>query len=143
MSTTPVAFDGLRGRRYAGAGSRPKLEHAYLQLHEPSKDGSLAKPGAELDRIDFQFNPKELTLASRPSWARETGKGNKKSSPPQYKGPQPSKLTLEMFFDASDTQDDSVVKTRRAAVRLLRADRDIACSRRRTRRPGCSSGGAA
>ena len=92
------------------AGSRPKLEHAYLLTHEPSKDGSLSQPGAQIGRIDFQFNPKELTLAKSASWARETAKSNAKSSPPQYKGPQPSKLTLEMFFDASAAQDSAVVK---------------------------------
>lgn len=107
----PVAFDATAaGAAAAGPGGRPKLEHAYLQLHEPSRDGSMAKPGAPLGRIDFQFNPKELVLAKSASWARQTGKGNKKSGPPQYNGPQPSKLSLEMFFDASDKQDGSVVK---------------------------------
>jgi nucleoid-associated protein YgaU len=112
MTTAPVAFASAgagAGASDAGSG-RPKLEHAYLQLHEPSADGSLAKPGAMKGRIDFQFNPKELTLAKSASWSRETNK-SKKSGPPQYKGPQPSKLTLEMFFDASAKQDNSVVKT--------------------------------
>ncbi|HEX2705515.1 MAG TPA: hypothetical protein VHM65_07130 [Candidatus Lustribacter sp.] len=112
MAPSPVAFTatGSPGGAGSTAGGRPKLEHAYLQLFEPSPDGSLAKPGAEIGKIDFQFNPKELSLSKSAKWARETGKGNKKSGPPQYQGPQPSKLSLEMFFDASDTQDDSVVK---------------------------------
>lgn len=87
----------------------PKLEHAYLQLYQPSMDGSLDKPGPPMGRIDFQFNPKELTMAKAASWEPGTGK-DKKNSTPQYKGPQPSKLTLEMFFDASATRNDSVVK---------------------------------
>lgn len=86
----------------------PKLEHGYLQLHEPSPDGSLAKPGAQLGRIDFQFNPKELSLVKAAAWTRSSGRGNKKSGPPQFNGPQPTKMTLEMFFDASDSQDHSV-----------------------------------
>ncbi|MFI7582802.1 peptidase M23 [Kocuria sp. M1N1S27] len=87
----------------------PKLEHAYLQLYQPSMDGSLDKPGPAMGKIEFQFNPKELTLAKAASWEPGTGK-DKKNSTPQYKGPQPSKLTLEMFFDASATRNDSVVK---------------------------------
>ncbi len=87
-----------------------KLEHAYLQLYEPSKNNDLSSPGPAMERIDFQFNPKELTMAKSASWARSTSKGSKKSGPPQYNGPQPSKLALEMFFDASAAQDDSVVK---------------------------------
>lgn len=112
MPPTPVAFDAAGASQVAplAASARPKLEHAYLQLYEPSADGSLAKPGPALDRIEFQFNPRELTLSKSASWARETGTGNTKSGPPQYNGPQPSSLALEMFFDASDTQDNSVVK---------------------------------
>jgi hypothetical protein len=109
VSSSPVGFDAA-GTGPAAAGSRPRLEHAYLQLYEPSPDGSLSSPGAPLERIDFQFNPKELSLAKSARWTRQTVKGNKKSTPPQYNGPEPSKLTLEMFFDASDVQDNSVVR---------------------------------
>jgi hypothetical protein len=111
MGSSPVAFDATAtGRTTLDAHGRPKLEHAYLLLHEPSPDGKLSKPGPEIGKIAFQFNPKELSLSKSASWSRDSGKGNKKSGPPQYLGPQPSKLTLEMFFDASDTQDASVVK---------------------------------
>jgi phage tail protein X len=103
--SSPIAFNAPGG----GPSSRAKLEHAYLQMHEPSSDGSLSNPGAQIGKIDFQFNPKELSLAKSAKWTRPSGRGNKKSGPPQYNGPQPSKLTLEMFFDASDTQDNSVV----------------------------------
>ncbi|MFC4555537.1 LysM peptidoglycan-binding domain-containing protein [Georgenia faecalis] len=120
MTPSPVGFEAAGAGKVAAASgsSRPKLEHAYLQLYEPSADGSLAKPGPALDRIEFQFNPRELTLAKAASWARQTGTGNQRSGPPQYNGPQPSTLALEMFFDASSTQDDSVVK---------RVDRLFAC----------------
>jgi hypothetical protein len=111
MGSSPVAFDATAtGGTALDAHGRPKLEHAYLLLHEPSPDGKLSKPGPEIGKIEFQFNPKELSLSKSASWSRDAGKGNKKSGPPQYLGPQPSKLALEMFFDASDTQDASVVK---------------------------------
>jgi hypothetical protein len=111
MSASPNGFDAAGSGTSTGPGTRAKLEHAYLQTYEPSKDGSLSQPGAPLDKIEFQFNPKELTLAKSASWSRETAKGSKKSSPPQYQGPKPSKLSLEMFLDATVTQDSSVVKT--------------------------------
>lgn len=94
----------------AAGGGRNNLAHAFLLPHEPNPSGDLSKPGSKLARIDFKFNPKELSLSKAAKWARETGKGNKKAGPPQYQGPQPSKLTLEMFFDATSTMDDSVVK---------------------------------
>ena len=106
-----VGFEATGGGGAApGVPGRPTLEHAFLVLHEPSPDGSLSKAGPEIGRVSFQFNPKELTLSKSASWSRSTGKGNKKSGPPQYQGPQPSKLSLEMFFDACDKQDDSVVR---------------------------------
>ncbi len=105
MTSSPVGFAASK------TSSGSKLEHAFLLLHEPSKDGSLSQPGAQIGRIDFQFNPKELTLAKSASWGREPAKGSKKSGPPQYKGSQPAKLSLEMFFDASEKQDTAVVQS--------------------------------
>lgn len=94
-----------------GASSGSKLEHAYLLLFEPSKDGSLAKAGPEIGRIAFQFNPTELALEKAATWTRPTNPGNRRSSPPQFQGPAPSRLSLEMFFDASQQHDDAVVKS--------------------------------
>lgn len=110
MSGSPVSFNAAQSGSASSNGGRPNLQHAYLMVHEPSKDGSLAAPGALMFQIDFQFNPKELQLAKSASWKREEAKGNKKASPPQFTGPQPSKLTLELFFDASAKQDTSVVE---------------------------------
>ena len=95
---------------HSGGEEALKLSHAYLILSEPSLDGSLDKPGPQFGLIHFQFNPKELSLGKAASWARQTAKGNKKAGAPQYLGAMPSKITLEMFFDASGKQDDSVVK---------------------------------
>ncbi|MFT2016856.1 peptidase M23 [Streptomyces sp. 796.1] len=104
-----VAFSaaGTGGAGGAG-GARPKLEHAYLEMRTPPPGGSLT-PGGPAGRIDFQFNPKELTLTKAAAWKRSPAKGAKSAGPPEYQGPKPSKLTVEMFFDASDTQDTSVV----------------------------------
>ncbi|MGW3090815.1 CIS tube protein [Streptomyces sp. NPDC001108] len=110
----PIAFSaaGTSGVSAATAGrggsARPKLEHAYLELRTPPTGGGLT-PGGPCGRIDFQFNPKELSLTKAASWKRSTAKGAKSSGPPEYQGSQPSKLTVEMFFDASDTQDTRVV----------------------------------
>ena len=111
MSGSPVSFNAAQSSSSSGADGRPNLQHACLVVHEPSKDGSLAAPGGEMFKLDFQFNPKELQLAKSATWKREQAKGNKKASPPQFTGSQPSKLTLEMFFDASAKQDGSVVDT--------------------------------
>jgi len=111
VSGSPVSFDAAQAGSPAAPGGRPNLQHAYLMVHEPSTDGSLSAPGALMFQLDFQFNPKEIALAKSASWKREAAKGSKSAPPPQFTGSQPSKLTLEMFFDASAKQDTTVVKT--------------------------------
>ncbi|KRA29547.1 MULTISPECIES: CIS tube protein [unclassified Nocardioides] len=107
MSSSPVGFQAAG----AGGGGGAKLEQAYLQVYEPSKDGSLAAPGPKLEPIKFQFNPKELSLQKTANWKREEAKGNKSASPPEFKGAQPSKLTLELFLDCKGEHDTTVVQT--------------------------------
>ncbi|MER7755097.1 LysM peptidoglycan-binding domain-containing protein [Kitasatospora sp. NPDC097643] len=107
MPSSPVAFSAAAQPK---AGGRPKLERAYLELRHPPSDGAASTPGPHLDKIEFQFNPKELSLAKSAKWERKTARGAKTAGPAEFKGPEPSKLTLEMFFDATDRQDNRVVK---------------------------------
>ncbi|MFG1804900.1 peptidase M23 [Streptomyces sp. NPDC049040] len=113
--SSPVAFSaasaGGSSANGQAAGSRPKLERAYLELRQPPADGGSTTPGPQMGRVDFQFNPKELTLAKSAKWERKTARGASRAGPAEYTGPEPSKLTLEMFFDATDAQSDKVVKT--------------------------------
>src|SRR4051812_37769877 len=109
--SAPLAFAAASaGPATTGAGAPPKVEHAFLELRDPPMDRRSLQPGGVRGRIAFQFNPKDLTLSKAAKWSRDAQKGGKKSAVPQFGGPEPSKLALEMFLDASDTQDDSVVK---------------------------------
>jgi hypothetical protein len=103
-----VAMTATSTGSVSGSG-RPKLEHAFLELRTPPPGDGL-NPGGPCGRIDFQFNPKELSISKTAKWGRSAQKGNKNSGVPQFQGPEPCKLALEMFLDASDTHDDSVVK---------------------------------
>jgi nucleoid-associated protein YgaU len=89
---------------------RPQMDKAALMLYDPSPSASGGSPGAKRGSVPFQFNPKEVTITKSAKWERKTTKGSKKAGPPEFTGPQPSKMTLEMFFDATTTQDGSVVK---------------------------------
>lgn len=95
----------------AGGAAQPTWTHAYLELYDPPVQPRSLKAGASLGKIEFQFNPKELTVSKSAKWERGSQKNNKKSDVPQYGGPEPSKLTLEMFLDASAKQDATVVTT--------------------------------
>jgi hypothetical protein len=91
-------------------GGRPKMDKAQLTLYDPSPSGPGGSPGNKRGAVPFQFNPKEVTISKSAKWERKTTKGSKTAGPPEFTGPEPSKMTLEMFFDATGAQDGSVVK---------------------------------
>lgn len=94
-----------------GAGGRPSLVHACLELLKPPTAKGSLTPGAPDGTIKFQFNPKELTLSKAAKWIRESNKKSKGAGVPEYKGPDPGKLSLEMFLVAMEDDPQSVVKT--------------------------------
>jgi nucleoid-associated protein YgaU len=108
--TAPNTFTAAGTPATAGDGAPPQLTHAYLQVRDPPTGGGTASPGPERGRIEFQFNPRELSLTKSAKWKRDAQRGAKKSGVPEFTGAEPVKLTVEMFFDATDTMDASVVR---------------------------------
>lgn len=49
--------------------------------------------------LEFRFNPKEYTVTKAATWTRPTNKGAKNSTKPEFGGPQPQSVQLELFFD--------------------------------------------
>jgi nucleoid-associated protein YgaU len=94
----------------AAPHQQANMQRARLQLYASKPAGAGAKAGAALDEISFQFNPKEVTVTKAAKWERKTSKGAKTAGPPEFSGSEPCKLTLEMFFDATTTQDGAVVQ---------------------------------
>ncbi|MBN1174412.1 MAG: LysM peptidoglycan-binding domain-containing protein [Micromonosporaceae bacterium] len=108
---SPVTFTAANAGSSVRGGAPSNLQHAYLELLEPPAGGGTANPGtAVLGLINFQFNPKELSLSKNAKWKRDSQRNASKSGPPEFTGADPCKLTLEMFFDATEKMDDSVVK---------------------------------
>lgn len=112
----PIALQASANPKKAVAGGKAtaapsQMEKAKLILYDPSPSPSGGgDPGAKRGEVAFQFNPKEVTITKSAKWERKTTKGSKTAGPPEFTGPEPSKMTLEMFFDATSTQDGSVVK---------------------------------
>jgi nucleoid-associated protein YgaU len=95
---------------------RPTMQKAALILYTAiAASAGGAKPGSRRGTVPFQFNPKEVTIAKTAKWERQTAKGAKTAGPPEFSGSEPCKLNVEMFFDATSSQDGSVV----AAVEKL------------------------
>jgi nucleoid-associated protein YgaU len=112
VATSPVTFIAP-GSAPSATGAPSNLQHAYLELREPPPDGRPSTPpGGMIDRVDFQFNPKELSLTKNAKWKQDANANAPKStSAVQFLGSDPSKLSLEMFLDATDKMDDKVAKT--------------------------------
>jgi Contractile injection system tube protein/LysM domain len=79
------------------------LQRAVLKLLEPSATGPKGPTGKE---VPFKFNPKEYAIAKSAEWKSKESKGAKKASMPEFVGPKPSQLTLELFLDGTDGSGD-------------------------------------
>ena len=120
--TKPIALmAAAKDKTAAGAqaaAAPAQMQKAQLTLYDPSPSPSGGgEPGAKRDTVPFQFNPKEVTITKAAKWERKTTKGSKTAGPPEFTGPEPSKMTLEMFFDATSAQDGSVVQAVEALLR--------------------------
>src|SRR5262245_21631894 len=96
--------------RYAGP-PRAAMDKATIHVFEPQPQGTKGAytTGPELFSVQFQFNPKELTFSKSAKWPRQQAKAAKKSASPEFSGAEPTKLSMEMFFDATSDHGSSVV----------------------------------
>src|SRR5262245_12005933 len=118
MAAPPVAFKAPKVTGTAPASA----QQASLAIHEPPKSPTDRNPGPKTQTIKFQFNPKELVLTKAAKWERKAQKKNTQSARPQYLGSEPVKLQLEMFLDATEKMDDSVVTAVEALFNCMVCD---------------------
>jgi Contractile injection system tube protein/LysM domain len=74
---------------------------AYISLIPPNSAG-----GPELGRVTFDYNPKELSFNKAAQWQRKPAKGAKKAATPEFQGPSPMSLTVELFLDGYEAGRD-------------------------------------
>jgi nucleoid-associated protein YgaU len=123
--TGSTALNGAGTSLISSSGGPPSMVRASLEVFTPVPvSGSGAKPGGKIGSIPFQFNPKELTIEKKAHWEAKTTRGSQNAPPPDYRGAEPSKLSLEMFFDASAKQDNSVVQSVEALFTCLVPTKD-------------------
>lgn len=83
------------------------LTKAYIELVETSGPNPPSTT-ARGTRIEFQFNPKEIKVSKSALWKSSGSNVNAETSAPEYKGPAPTRMTLEMFLDASHQENGDV-----------------------------------
>jgi nucleoid-associated protein YgaU len=98
MAPNAIALSSAAG---GGAGLGASLEHAKLMIFDPRPADGGAATGALRGQISFQFNPKELSITKAAKWERKPARNAKAAGPPEFKGADPAKMTIEMFFNAA------------------------------------------
>jgi Contractile injection system tube protein len=74
---------------------------AYISLIPPNSAG-----GPELARVTFNYNPKELSFNKAAQWQRKPAKGATKAATPEFQGPSPMTLSVELFLDGYEAGQD-------------------------------------
>jgi nucleoid-associated protein YgaU len=95
-----------------------KLEKAHLIVVEPPSPATkppsvgAVQGSARVGQgeITFQFNPKEYSVKKSSKWERKAAKGSKSAAMPEFMGPEPRTLDLEVFLDQSESSSGDVVK---------------------------------
>jgi hypothetical protein len=96
-----------------GTGSGGKLEKAYLAVVGELGPGAggktdiIPKSG---ERREFLFNPKEYSITKSTRAPRATSSSAQGSSQPQFTGPEPQTMSIEMFLDATEDPGTDLVK---------------------------------
>ncbi|MCA1219769.1 CIS tube protein [Streptomyces sp. 8L] len=84
------------------------LVHATLAIHEPPL-GYSTTPGALIKMFDFEFNPSQLSMVRRTQWKATPTAALRDGTVPEFMGPEPRQLTVEVFLDRSDDPDSNDV----------------------------------
>ncbi|WP_030681889.1 CIS tube protein [Streptomyces cellulosae] len=82
-------------------GAGKSLVRAALAIHEPPI-GYSTTPGALIKTFDFDFNPSQLALSRRAQWKTTPTAAVRDGALPEFMGPQPRELTVDILLDSSD-----------------------------------------
>ncbi|MGP4004434.1 CIS tube protein [Streptomyces sp. 8N706] len=90
-----------------GKGAGPKggagksLVRATLSIHQPPT-GFSTTPGALISPLEFQFNPSQLSLTRSAQWKTTPTAAVRSAAVPEFLGPEPRSLNVEIFLDGTD-----------------------------------------
>ncbi|GHE77130.1 CIS tube protein [Streptomyces griseoaurantiacus] len=90
------------------AGAGISLARATLAIHEPPL-GYSTTPGMLTKALEFDFNPAEIQLGRRAQWKAAPAQAVRDGSLPEFLGPEPREMSMEVFLDESDEPDDDDV----------------------------------
>lgn len=81
-------------------GAGRSLVRATLAIHEPPV-GSSTTPGGLIKTFNLDFNPAQLQLSRRAQWKSTPAAAVRDGTVPEFMGPEPREMTVEIFLDSS------------------------------------------
>jgi hypothetical protein len=100
---------GGKGGKGGKGGAGKSLVHATLAIHQPPI-GYSTKPGALISTFNFGFNPSQLALSRKAQWKTTPTAAVRDGAVPEFMGPEPREMTVEVFLDCSDMPDSNEVR---------------------------------
>lgn len=105
MSADVMSIGSGVGTQNTGAASGGKLEKAYLEVIGELGAGS--EGGSAITRVsgpkkEFLFNPKEYSISKAAQAPRQSTPNAEGSGTPQFTGPDPQSMSVELFLDATE-----------------------------------------
>lgn len=91
------------------SGAGKSLVRASLAIHQPPI-GYSTTPGGLIRNFEFDFNPSELSLSRRAEWKTTPTAAVRDGALPEFMGPEPRELSVEVFLDRSDDPDSNDVR---------------------------------
>ncbi|MFI0977412.1 LysM peptidoglycan-binding domain-containing protein [Streptomyces sp. NPDC021093] len=82
-------------------GAGKSLVRATLAIHEPPV-GTSTTPGGLIKTFDFDFNPAQLSIGIRSQWKVTPAPAVRNGATPEFMGPEPREMGVEIFLDSSD-----------------------------------------
>ncbi|MCW2872431.1 LysM peptidoglycan-binding domain-containing protein [Actinacidiphila oryziradicis] len=92
----------------AGKGAGKSLVRATLAIHQPPM-GYSTTPGGLIKTFNFDFNPTELALTRRAQWKTTPTAAVRDGAVPEFMGPEPREMSVEIFLDRSEDPDSNDV----------------------------------
>ncbi|MEU9175391.1 peptidase M23 [Streptomyces sp. NPDC048550] len=96
-------------------GIGDSLVRATLAIHQPPI-GSSTSPGALMKTFHFDFNPSQLSLTRRAQWKTTPTAAVRDGAVPEFMGPEPREMAVEIFLDRSDDPDSNDVRKKVEAL---------------------------
>jgi hypothetical protein len=96
------------GRNGAKGGAGKSLVRATLAIHEPPA-GESTTPGGLISTFNLEFNPSQLALSRRAQWKTTPTAAVRDGAKPEFMGPEPREMSVEVFLDRSDNPDSNDV----------------------------------